>query len=176
MRLPALLLLAALACHHAKPPATANLQCITAPVLPPRDARASDSPLTAAQREALIAEARAYRAAWQAAGITHYRLTVAVGCFCPWPQQPRILEAQGGKVVALFDTAGRRDRTLREPWILYTIDGLFDVVEQTARRADALAVRYDACFGYPTSIRGDQVLRLPDDWFWVSATDLAPRP
>ena len=176
----ALVALTAAACHHAPPPTTtANLQCITPPAVARDTAygnRRTDTALSAAERDALIQESRAYRAAWQARGITHYRVRIAVGCFCPWPQTPRLLEVRDGHAVALLDTLGRRAGALREPWSPYTVEGLFDAVEQTARRDDAMSVRYDACLGYPTMIRGDQRLGLPDDWFWVSATDLAPRP
>jgi len=30
-------------------------------------------------------------------------------------------------------------------------------------------VGYEACLGYPRTIRGDAKLGLPDDWFWVTA-------
>ena len=38
-----------------------------------------------------------------------------------------------------------------------------------ARRDDILEVTYDARLDYPTYIRGDAKLGLPDDWFWVRA-------
>jgi hypothetical protein len=77
--------------------------------------------------------------------------------------------------VALLDTLGRPEGKLREPWAPNTVDGMFDFIEQSARSADVLAVRYDPCLGYPTEIRGDQQLGQVDDWFWVKATGLTPR-
>ena len=133
-----------------------------------------DAP-SAAQRDTLLAEARARRAAWRARGITDYRIRVAVGCFCPWPSDPRVLDVRDGKAVALLDTLGRPEGKLREPWAPNTVEGMFDYIEQSARSADVLTVRYDACLGYPTEIRGDQKLGQVDDWFWVKATGLAPR-
>ena len=62
----------------------------------------------------------------------------------------------------------------REPWSLYTVEGLFDAVVQTARRSDVLEVAYDAQYGYPAMMRGDAKVGLPDDWFWVRASRLTP--
>jgi cytochrome oxidase Cu insertion factor (SCO1/SenC/PrrC family) len=77
--------------------------------------------------------------------------------------------------VGLRDTTGRRFGRVREPWSLYTVEGLFDAVEQAARRNDVFDVTYDPRFGYPTYMHGDARLGLPDDWFWVRATELTPR-
>jgi hypothetical protein len=170
---------AALACHHAAPERVAvefqPQSCTGARDTARPPLRATGHALSTAQRDTLLAEARAGRAAWRARGITDYRIRVAVGCFCPWPSDPRVLDVRGGKAVALLDTLGRPAGKLREPWAPNTVEGLFDYIEQAARSADVVAVRYDACLGYPTDIRGDQKVGLPDDWFWVKAMELTPR-
>ena len=171
-----------LACHHApparaeleSPPQWSNIACDTArPPAPP--ARRSSDTLSAGERAAILAEAGAHRAAWRARGITDYRVRVAVGCFCPWPSAPRVLEVRGGRAVALLDTTGRPAGPLIEPWAPNTVEGMFDFIDQAARSADVLVVRYNRCLDYPTEIRGDQKVRLPDDWFWTTATGLMPR-
>ncbi len=81
---------------------------------------------------------------------------------------------QGGVVVALRDTSGKSLGALREPWSLYTVEGLFDAVAQSARRVDLLQVAYDPQYGYPAMIRGDTKLGLPDDRFWIEASRLTP--
>jgi Family of unknown function (DUF6174) len=134
-----------------------------------------DTALSAAERDALVREAQAHRAAWRALGINDYTLRVAVGCFCPWPSTPGIVEVRGGVAVGLRDTTGRPFGKVREPWLLYTVEGLFDAVEQGATRNDLFEVTYDPRFGYPTYMHGDARLRYPDDWFWVRATELTPR-
>lgn len=169
-------LAAAFACHHAVPVRTEFACQASAPDTTRPPGRASDHALTSAERDALVAEVRARRDAWRARGITEYRIRVAVGCFCPWPSDPRVLDVRDGKAVALLDTLERPAGKLREPWAPYTVEGLFDGVEHAARSADVVSVRYDACLGYPTELRGDQRLRYPDDWFWVKATHLSPRP
>jgi hypothetical protein len=133
-------------------------------------------PLTAAERDSLVREVQARREVWRARGITDYHLRVAVGCFCPWSSNPAVLDLRRGVIVALRDTAGKSAGPVREPWSLYTVEGLFDAVEQSARRVDVLEVRYDPTYGYPTFIRGDGKLGLPDDWFWVRADRLTTRP
>jgi len=124
----------------------------------------------------MVREARVRRAAWRALGIQDYRIRISVGCFCPWPQTPAILEVRNGVAVELRDTTRHKFGPLREPWSVYTVEGLFDAVEQSARRSDVVTVTYNARFGYPSYIHGQGRLGLPDNWFWVRATELTPMP
>lgn len=140
-------------------------------VLPPRN---SPGALTQAERDSLLREVAARRDAWRARGIGDYRIQVAVGCFCPWPSNPAILEVRRGVAVALWDTAGKSMGKPREPWSRYTVEGLFDAVEESAKGVDVLEVAYDREYGYPAIIRGDGRLGLPDNWFWVKASRLTP--
>ena len=77
--------------------------------------------------------------------------------------------------MGLLDTTGRAAGPLIEPWAPNTVEGMFDFIERAARSADVLAVRYDPSLDYPTEIRGDQRVGLPDDWFWTRAGNLTPR-
>lgn len=171
-------------CHRAPPippappPVTVSFDTAPPPPTPPDEVRRTrtDTALSAAEREAIVGDAQARRAAWRARGIVNYRIRVMVGCFCPWPQTPAILEVRRGVAVGLRDTTGRQFGALREPWSKYTVEGLFDAVEQGARRSDVIEVTYDARFGYPTYLRGDAKLGRYDDWFWVRATELTPQP
>ena len=174
-------ILVAAACHPGRPePTDAPAQrqwrttCDTTPLPPPR--LGTGGALNAAQRDSLVQEVRAHRAAWQARGITNYRIRIAAGCFCPWPSNPAILEVRNGAAVALLDTTGRSAGAVREPWSAYTVEGLFDAVEHSARSHDVVEVSYDPCLGYPRSIRGDARLGLPDDWFWLRADHLLLPP
>jgi len=170
-----------MACHGAPPPIPPPQRPpqVTAPSdTPPPPRRTvipTDRPLNTAERDSIVSEMRAHRAAWRARGIADYRIRVTVGCFCPWPQTPAILEVRRGVAVGLRDTTGRAFGPLREPWSIYTVEGLFDAVEQGARRDDILEVTYDARLAYPTYIRGDAKLGLPDDWFWVRAAYVTAR-
>ena len=145
------------------------------PPPPPPPPPAQEGVLSAAARDSLVREVQARRAAWRARGIDHYSLRVAIGCFCPWPKTPAIIEVRGSTVIALRDTTGKSMGKPREPWSLYTVEGLFDAVEQGARRNDMIGVRYDSTYGYPMMMSGDAKVGRPDDWFWVEASRLTPR-
>jgi len=121
-----------------------------------------------------VRELGAHRAAWRARRMGDYQIQVAVGCFCPWPGNPAILDVRGGVAVALRDTSGKSMGKPREPWSLYTVEGLFDAVEHGARGSDMLEVAYDPLYGYPALIRGVGKVGLPDNWFWVKASRLTP--
>ena len=140
-------------------------------VLPPRT---SSGALTQAERDSLLREVAARREAWRARQISNYRIEVAVGCFCPWPSHPAILEVRRGVTVSMHDTTGKSLGAPREPWSLYTVDSLFVVVEHGARSLDVIEVAYDPEYGFPAMIRGDARVGLPDDWFWVRASRLTP--
>jgi hypothetical protein len=144
-------------------------------VEPPAD-REGPRRLAPADRDSLIREAETHRAAWRARGIREYRLLVAAGCFCPWPSNPAIIEVKDGVVVALRDTTGRSMGKPREPWSIYTVEGLFDAVVEHARRSADVTVRFDPRYDYPTSMRGTGRVGPPDSWFWVSAGRLTPLP
>jgi len=165
------LLLAAACRGHAAPPLPLRLEPETQVTLPQRE---STGALTRAERDSLLSGVAARRAAWRARHISDYQIEIAVGCFCPWPSHPAILEVRNGVAVALRDTLGKTMGKPREPWSLYSVERLFDAVEQGARRDDVIEVAYDPRYDYPAQIRGDLKVGLPDDWFWVKASRLTP--
>ena len=158
------------------------------PVPAPRDLRAArdwwtaacDTPtaptfhstsgaLTPAERDSILRDVATRRAAWRARHITDYRLRVGETCFCPG-SPPAVLEVRNGVPVAVLDTAGRSAGPLLARWSAYTVEGLFDVIERTARDGAVLEVSYDACLGYPTAIRGN--MKQVDTWFQIAAGPL----
>ena len=145
-----------------------------APDTEPRAPQRSSRALGAAARDSLLQEVRSRRAQWQARHITHYRIRVAVQCFCPWPHNPGVLEVRDGTPVALHDTTGKSLGAPREPWSLYTVERLFDFIERGASTYDVLQVTYDSSFGYATSVGGDAKVGQFDDWFSVTAGHLVP--
>jgi hypothetical protein len=158
------------ACRTATP-ARPPLEPETRVTLPPRDRPGA---LTPAERDSLVRELAVHRAAWRERQIADYQIQVAAGCFCPWPSNPAILEVRGGVPVALRDTSGNAMGKPREPWSIYTVEGLFDAVAQSARSSDVVQVAYDPQYGYPAMIRGIGRVGLPDNWFWVKASRLTP--
>lgn len=167
-----------IAACHARSHSTPAEQTV---VLAPAETTAVEQPprrvtraLTPADRDSLVREVTARREAWRARGIRDYRILVAAGCFCPWPGNPAILEVRDGVARALYDTTGKSLGAPREPWSLYTVEGLFDQVERHARSSDVIEVVFDGRYGYPTSIRGDAKVGQVDDWFTVTASRLTP--
>jgi uncharacterized protein DUF6174 len=158
------------ACRTPAPPRP-PLQPETRVTLPPRH---STGALTQAERDSLLRELDVHRDAWRARRIGDYQIQVAAGCFCPWPSSPAILEVRSGAAVALRDTTGKSMGAPREPWSLYTVEGLFDALAQGARRSDVVEVAYDPQYGYPAMIRGVGKVGFPDNWFWVKASRLTP--
>jgi len=132
--------------------------------------------LSAAERDSALKDVAIRRAAWRARGITSYRVRVAAGCFCPWPSTPAVLEVRNGAPVALHDTLGKRFGPVREPWSAYTVERMFDQIEQAVKQSDIVEAKYDPCYGYPTSIRGVGKVKLPDNWFSATANRLTPVP
>lgn len=149
-------------------------RCESGSVTTPREER-GDGSLSQAQRDVMRRELEAHRAAWRARRITDYRLQVAVGCFCPWPKHPLVLDVRDGRITQLLDSLGKPAGKPREPWSRYTVEGLFDAVESGLQRDDAIAVVYDPDYDYPASISGDAKVGRVDDWFWVKASRLTPR-
>jgi hypothetical protein len=167
-----LLIVLVAACHSHQPPPVVAPPAREAPLrrLPPRQ---GSGPLTAAERDSLVREVQTRRAAWRARGITAYSLRVGVGCFCPGPSGPATLEVRRGVVVSIRDAAGKTGPP-REPWSPYTVEGLFDAVEDGTRRFDVIEVAWDSLDGYPATIRADAKVGLPDDWFVITASQLTP--
>jgi len=161
---------------HANPPATFRLvACDSTPVRPPLfSQRRTGGALTQAERDSSRHALELHRTAWRARNITDYRLVVAAGCFCPWPGTPAILDVRGGIIAQLLDTLGNPAGAPREPWSLYTVDGLFDAVAEGLRRDDVIEVGYDACYDFPATISGDAKVGQVDDWFWIKASRLTP--
>lgn len=174
LTLPLLLLATACAQRAPAPPLSPPPRTPPAPPLQEGPRRRSTGPLTQVERDSLLREVAARREAWRARQISDYRIEIAVGCFCPWPSHPAILDVRGGVIVALQDTMGKSIGKPREPWSLYTVEGLFDAVERGARRSDVIQVAYDEEYHYPAMIRGDAKVGQVDDWFWVTASRLTP--
>ncbi len=126
LTLPLLLLATACAQRALAPPVPPPPRPPPAPPLQEVPRRRSTGPLTQAERDSLLREVAARREAWRARHISDYQIEIAVGCFCPWPKHPAILEVRGGVIVALRDTTGKSIGKPREPWSLYTVEGLFD--------------------------------------------------
>jgi hypothetical protein len=114
------------------------------------------------QRDSLHAEIRRQREMWRAGGARDYHFLLRASCFCPGQQGWVLLEVRGGKAVRGWDRRGK-PAPLTEG-NNYSIDGLFDLLEQKANRADVVAVDFEDRWHYPAHISTDMRVGLPDDW------------
>jgi hypothetical protein len=125
------------------------------------------------QRDSLHAEVRRQREMWRAGGARDYRFLLRASCFCPGRQGWVLLEVGDGKVVRAWDRGGKPVRLTQDN--NYTIDGLFDLLEQQADRDDVVAVGFEDRWHYPTYIRTDMRVGLPDDWGIFEVRGFRPR-
>jgi len=130
---------------------------------------------TPGERDSLRRILDVQRQRWSERGPRDYRFRLEVACFCPQPpRHPVIVDVRRGSVAAVYDTTGRT--VPRDPWVDFSLDGLFAIVERGARSDDVIEVSYDKRLGYPRRIRGDVNVRLPDDWFLITAAGLSRLP
>jgi Family of unknown function (DUF6174) len=157
---------------HPGPPARADVPAESQWTASPCDTTFSaPSPglggLGTGDRDSVVREMQARRAAWRARGITDYRVRITVRCFCP-RSPPAILEVRAGIPVALRDSTGRPAGPPREPYA-YTVEGLFDLIERAARDGELREVSYAPC-GYPASVGVDP--KGLDNWYVITADHL----
>ena len=109
------------------------------------------------------------RQTWQDSGVTHYRFSLNVGCFCAFRNQmPITVEVQNGEIISMTYP----DRTLiAETDSNYeifsqhaTIERLFSELEAgLAGDADEVIVAYDSARGFPNEIYFDYIKNAADD-------------
>jgi hypothetical protein len=114
------------------------------------------------QRDSLHGEVTRQREIWRAREARDYDFLLRSSCFCPGRQGWLLLEVRGSQVVRIRDTKGR-PAPLAE-YRHYSVDGLFDILDQQADRDDLVAVAFDDRWHYPVYVRTDVRLALPDDW------------
>jgi hypothetical protein len=102
-----------------------------------------------------------------------YHFLLRSSCFCPGPQGWLLLQVRDGQALRGWDTRGKPAR-LSEPGA-YSIEGLFDVLNQVADRVDVVEVSFDDRWHYPAYIRTDVRLGLPDDWGIFQVRGFRPR-
>jgi len=121
---------------------------------------------------------------WQDANITHYRIELTVGCFCPFrSQMPLTVEVQDGEVMSMINVNGDAISTtdpMSEFILKYaTIDRLFsELGTDSVQEADKLTVTYDSTYGYgyPVEISIDFIERAMDDELYLSVSAFEPLP
>jgi uncharacterized protein DUF6174 len=125
------------------------------------------------ERDSLHAEIKRHREMWRASGAQDYHFLLRASCFCPGQQGWLLLEVRDGRAVRVWDRGGKP--ALLTEQNSYSIDGLFDLLEQQADRNDVVAVGFDDRWHHPVYIRTDARLGLPDDWGIFQVRGFRPR-
>jgi hypothetical protein len=139
---------------------------------PPEGARTFNLQ-TPGQRDSLHAQIKRHRQMWRAVGARDYHFMLRSSCFCPGQQGWLLLEVQDGRTVRVWDRGGKPAPLTADN--TYSIDRLFDLLEQEADRDDVVAVGFDDRWHYPAYIRTDVRLGLPDDWGILQVRGFRPR-
>jgi hypothetical protein len=109
------------------------------------------------------------RQTWQASGITHYRFSLNIGCFCAFRNQmPIVVEVQNGEIISMTYPDGT---LVAEPDPNHeifskhaTIERLFSELEAgQAGDAEEVTVTYDSARGFPSEIHFDYIKAAADD-------------
>jgi uncharacterized protein DUF6174 len=115
---------------------------------------------TPGQRDSLHAEIKRQREMWRAGGVREYHFLFRASCFCPGQEGWVLLQVRGGQAVRAWNRGGKPAPLTERNH--YSIDGLFDLLEQKADQDDVVA--FEDGWHHPVHIRSDRRVGLPDDW------------
>jgi len=119
---------------------------------------------------------------WTDANIQHYRFELNITCFCAFrDQMPLKVEVQNGEVVSITAQDGSLVAVTDanyEYFLPYaTIDKLFaELKADLDGKAEAVTVKYDATYGFPTEITIDYQQQVADDELYLYASALEKLP
>ena len=103
---------------------------------------------------------------WKSQAIRHYRFNLEVGCNCPWSRlMPLDIEVRDGEIVSMVASNDGDVTPYLESFRFHgTIDSLFNTVDSSISMFTyRLEVKYDATYGFPTSIIIDPSRMITDD-------------
>lgn len=109
------------------------------------------------------------RQTWRDSGITHYRFSLFVGCFCPFgDRMPLTVEVQNNEGISMAYPDGTLVAATDPNYETFsryaTIERVFSELE-TAQSGDAdeVTVTYDSVYGFPGEIYLDFIKDAVDD-------------
>ena len=109
------------------------------------------------------------RQTWQDSGITHYRFSLDIGCFCAFRNQmPVTVEVQNGEIVSMTYPDGTLVAATDPNYATFsrhaTIERIFSELEAgLSGGADEVTVTYDSARGFPSEIYFDYIKNAVDD-------------
>jgi hypothetical protein len=114
---------------------------------------------------------------WRDAGITRYRYSLSVGCFCAFrDRMPLTAEVRQGEVVSLVYADGTALSPADADYEFLSryapMEGLFAVLEAgLSGEADEVTVTYDPAYGFPRTIHLDVIEEAIDDELSLEVTN-----
>jgi len=100
---------------------------------------------------------------WGDSGISSYRYEYRRLCFCP-PQENVVVVVEAGLVSEAFYTPSGIYLTEEERKRLFTIEGLFNVIQNAiSSNVASLNVTYNIDYGYPERVAIDFVEAMADE-------------
>jgi len=109
------------------------------------------------------------RQAWLDSGITHYRYSLNIGCFCAFrDQMPITVEVQNNEILSMTYPDGTLIAQTDPNYEIFskhaTIERIFSELEAgLAGAAEEVTVAYDPIYGYPSNIYFDYIKAAADD-------------
>ena len=106
---------------------------------------------------------------WQDSGITHYRFSLNIGCFCAFrDQMPVTVEVQNDEIISMAYPDGTLVAATDPNFEIFskhaTIDRLFSELEAgQSGDAEGVTVTYDSAHGFPGDIHFDYIKAAADD-------------
>ena len=117
------------------------------------------------------------RQAWQDSGITHYRYSLNIGCFCAFRNQmPIAVEVQNGEIVSMTYPDGtlvaKTDPNYETFSKHATIDRIFSDLEAGLDGgAEQVTVTYDSAKGFPNNMYFDYIKAAADDELSITVSN-----
>ena len=117
------------------------------------------------------------RQTWQDAGITHYRFSLHIGCFCAFrDKMPITVEVQNNQIVSMIYPDGTPIAETDPNYEIFskhaTIERLFSELEAgLSGGAEEITVTYDSTRGFPGEIYFDYIKQAADDELSLSVSN-----
>ena len=120
-------------------------------------------------------------AQWAGTGVDSYTMLVDRSCFCVYEPADHVRVSVANGVVQA--ATGRAEASIDAEYTIpipksdyrawYTVNGLFDVVEEAGQEASQVSVSYDAEYGFPDKIDLDFILQVADDELHYSVREFS---
>ncbi len=129
--------------------------------------------ITPAQAVKLTHQLTAAKLKWQQKKPPHYAYTLRHTCFCP-PEytQPLEIRVSAGVIQQATLLTDQKPLPPERKAEAKTVKALFAIIQNAIdRKAASIVVKYDANYGFPTSISIDLDARMADEEIYYTVSD-----